>query len=580
MTLLEAIDITAKSAPQCNATRTLFLACGFTPLHLPTFVDAHLRTLQPEQSNAIKTGVYGDLTGNLLRAASSGTDINIVVVEWADIDARLGIRALGGWRSEDVSNIVSFARTELYRLRDAVLRAAEKTLTILSLPSLPLPPLFHNRSDQSPAGQLELNEALASFAASLVTTTNVRLLSVDKLSDHSMLSTRFDVRSEILTGFPYSQSHASALAAQIAQLVANPAPKKGLITDLDDTLWAGIVGEVGVEGISWTLEEHNHMHGLYQQFLASLASVGVLIAVASKNDPSLVQKAFERKDLLLSRDCIFPFEVQWNRKSESVRRILESWNIGPDAVVFVDDSPLEVAEVKAAFPSIEGIQFPRSDYRAIWQLLHSLRDLFGKPILTSEDSLRLQSLRQMNAEKDSSAASTNADDFLRTTGAHIRFTLLKDDSNPRALELVNKTNQFNLNGRRFTQGEWAKYLQDPNSFLVIASYTDRFGPLGRIAVMLGTQYGRQVRVDSWVMSCRAFSRRIEFQCLKYIFEEFDVTDVEFAFQATDRNDPLKECLKEILGATPSPNSSVSRVDFLRRIPSLFHEIEKSASEPS
>jgi FkbH-like protein len=580
MNLLQALEITAQSVPQGNATRTLFLACGFTPLHLSTFIDAHLLRLQPQQNNEFKAGVYGDLAGNLLRAASSaGTDTTIIVVEWPDIDARLGVRALGGWRSEDVSNILSSAQAQLFRLRGAILRVAENIPTILCLPSLPLPPLFYTRSDQSPAEQLQLNESVASFAASLVNIKSLRVLNVQKLSAHSPLSARFDVKSEILTGFPYSLSHASALAAQIAQLLVNPTPKKGLITDLDDTLWAGILGEVGVSGISWNLDQHSHMHGLYQQFLASLASAGVLLAVASKNDSLLVQKAFERKDLLLSRDCIFPFEVHWNRKSESVQRILEGWNISPDAVVFIDDSPMEVAEVKTAFPSIEGIVFPKSDYLAIWQVLHSLRDLFGKPILSAEDSLRLQSLRQMNAQKES-LVSLSADDFLRTAGARIQFTLLKDNCNPRALELVNKTNQFNLNGKRFTEGEWVRYLQDPNSFLVIASYTDKFGPLGRIAVMVGKRFGQQVRLDSWVMSCRAFSRRIEFQCLKYIFEKFDVTDVEFDFQPTDRNYPLQECLKEILGAALHTNSSVSRADFLQRIPSLFHGIEESTNEPS
>src|SRR5208337_1592290 len=580
MNLMQALEITARPVPQGTAARKLFLACGFTPLHLPTFIDAHLLTSQPQQSNEFKTGVYGDLAGNLLLASSSAeTDANIVVVEWPDIDARLGARALGGWRSDELSHILSSAQAQLSRLRGAILEAAQNTPTILCMPSLPLPPLFYTRSDQSPAEELQLNEFVASFAASLLTVKNIRVLSFQKLSAHSPLSTRFDVRSEILTGFPYSLAHSSALAAQIAELLVNRPPKKGLITDLDDTLWAGVLGEVGVDGISWCIDQHSHMHGLYQQFLASLASAGVLLAVASKNDSSLVRKALERKDLLLSPDYIFPIEVHWDRKSESVLRILESWNVAPDTVVFIDDSPMEVAEVTASFPSIEGIVLPNKDYRAIWQLLHSLRDLFGKPFLSSEDSLRLQSLRQMSAVKESLASLVSTDDFLRAADARIRFTLLKDNCDPRALELVNKTNQFNLNGKRFNEAELARYLRDPTSFLLIASYKDRFGPLGKITVMLGKQYGQQVRLDSWVMSCRAFSRRIEFQSLKYIFEKFDAEDVVFDFQATDRNDPLQECLKVILSTAPFPNSSVARSDFLRRIPSLFHSIEDSTNDP-
>jgi FkbH-like protein len=162
---------------------------------------------------------------------------------------------------------------------------------------------------------------------------------------------------------------------------------------LDDTLWAGILGEVGVEALAWSLDQHAHLHGLYQQFLASLASAGVLVGVASKNDPALVEKAFARKDLLLSREDIFPFEVHWNRKSGSVQRILETWNIGSDAVVFIDDSPMEVAEVKAAFPDMECVVFPKNDYPAFWKMVGGLRDLFGKRAVSAEDELRLRSIR-------------------------------------------------------------------------------------------------------------------------------------------------------------------------------------------
>ena len=287
------------------------------------------------------------------------------------------------------------------------------------------------------------------------------------------------MKSEVVSGFPYSLSHASVLAGHLAALVANPTPRKGLITDLDDTLWGGILGEVGVDGVSWSLDQHTQMHALYQQFLASLASAGTLIAVASKNDPALVEKAFARKDLLISKDSIFPFEVHWNPKSDSVRRILQDWNISPDAVIFIDDSPMEVAEVKAAFPQMECLVFPKENFRAIWDLLRRLRNDFGKASLSEEDTLRLQSLRNSKVVRQSLASAPNSDEFLKSLSAHILFTSLKHRDDPRALELVNKTNQFNLNGKRLTEGEWSKYLADPSSVALLISYSDKFGPFGQ-----------------------------------------------------------------------------------------------------
>ncbi len=361
----------------------------------------------------------------------------------------------------------------------------------------------------------------------------------------------------------------------LASLVSNRTPKKGLITDLDDTVWSGILGEVGVDGISWTLEHHSQVHGLYQQFLSSLASAGVLIGVASKNDPALVQEAFARKDLLLKKESVFPFEVHWNAKSESVQRILKLWNIGPEAVVFVDDSPMEVAEVQAAFPQMECLVFKKDDYQAIWDTLVALRDRFGKATISTEDSLRLESLRNAAPLLDAMGQSGSAsDDFLKRADSLISFGSAKHDKDARALELVNKTNQFNLNGVRFTESDWSRLLADPSSFIVVASYRDKYGPLGKIAVITGKVLGKRLHLNAWVMSCRAFSRRIEHHCLKYLFEKFGADEIVFDFQTTPRNGPLQDLFVELLGSPPQPGLTISRTSFFAKLPPLFHNVEE------
>jgi FkbH-like protein len=145
----------------------------------------------------------------------------------------------------------------------------------------------------------------------------------------------------------------------LAYLLDPPAPKKGIITDLDDTLWSGIVGEVSPEHIAWDLASHRQSHGLYQKLLNALATEGVLVAVASKNDPAIVTRAFEREDLLIRPQQFFQLEVCWNAKSKAVERILETWIIGADSVIFVDDSPMKLAEVAAEHPGIQCLLFPR-----------------------------------------------------------------------------------------------------------------------------------------------------------------------------------------------------------------------------
>jgi FkbH-like protein len=316
------------------------------------------------------------------------------------------------------------------------------------------------------------------------------------------------------------------------------------------------------------------MHGLYQQFLGSLASAGALIAVASKNDRALVEKAFERKDMILSKENVYPLEVHWSRKSESVQRILKTWNVGPEAVVFIDDSPMEVAEVKAAFPEIECMAFPNNNYQAIWDLLKRLRDFFGKSVISEEDSIRLKSIRDTEVLRESrDATGGTLDDFLRSSESSIQFAFGKQPGDNRAFELINKTNQFNLNGKRLSDAAWKTFLNDPATFLMTVNYQDKFGPLGKIAVVLGTVEGKKLRVGSWVMSCRAFSRRIEHQSLKQLFEKFDAEEICFDYVATPRNGPLQEFFAGLLGVAPGTSLRCSRADFGEKSPSLFHRVE-------
>ncbi len=125
---------------------------------------------------------------------------------------------------------------------------------------------------------------------------------------------------------------------------------------------------------------------------------------------------------------------------------------------------------------------------------------------------------------------------------------------PRALELVNKTNQWNLNGRRETEGDWRARLDDPDTFVLVVSYRDKYGPLGKIAVVRGRRRGRALAVDTWVMSCRAFARRVEHRCLEQLFAREDADEIVFDYAPTDRNGPLRDLFASLLGEVPDPLS--------------------------
>ncbi|MGH7988260.1 MAG: HAD-IIIC family phosphatase, partial [Candidatus Binataceae bacterium] len=423
MKLLEALEILKRPAAASALAQVIFLECGFTPLHLNTFLAAHLRLRFPDSRIEVKTGLYGDLAGNLERLEPKGAVV-CVVLEWADLDARLGIRSLGGWRTEQIADIVESARVQSERLTTAIRHLAQSAPVCVAMPTLAFPPVFSCHGAQLHRQESELRQIIASLATLLASLERTRLVNPQRLDERSPAGERFDLKSEIVVGFPYTLSHGAVVAEMLAELVRDAPPKKGLITDLDDTLWAGILGEVGVEGIAWELAPHSHQHGIYQQFLASLASAGVLLGATSKNDPTLVAQAFKRTDMLLAADSLFPLEVQWGPKSEAVARILSRWNVAADDVVFIDDSPMEVAEVHVAFPAMECVVFPKTDYQALWRLLNQLRDWFGKTAVTAEDHLRSGSIRAAEAVNGKlRTPGPGSDAFLRGVEATIVFSM-------------------------------------------------------------------------------------------------------------------------------------------------------------
>jgi len=358
-------------------------------------------------------------------------------------------------------------------------------------------------------------------------------------------------------------------------LALPPTPLKGVIVDLDETLWKGILGDDGIEGVSWDLDHGSHIHAVFQAFVQSLAEAGILVAVASKNDPELVEELFKKRSPLLRRDSIFPLMAGWGRKSNSIRKVLEAWNIAADAVVFIDDNPLEIEEVRTELSGVKTFLFPSRKPDAVFNLISTLRDLFGKDEITEEDSIRMQSLKKREVFLTAEVSGGESyEELLRQNESVVTLRFLSEEGDARAFELLNKTNQFNMNGVRCTEGEWKKLCSRENGFVLVCEYQDRFGPLGKIAVMAGHVDGDRVVLTHWVMSCRAFGRRIEHCMLKYIFEEYEVGEMVLEYSSTERNKPFRTFASEAGAVAAEEGMVVTRAVLFERCPALYHEVRE------
>ena len=573
VTITEALEI-LRPARSIKDEFSVQLACSFSPLHLKTFLAAHLQQRLPGRRVAVQEGIFGDLTGTVEQAAGSAS--LAIILEWQDLDPRLRYREGGAWGQALERDVAETARQMLARLEGAIRLLPEYASVALSLPTLALPPAFHTPGWQTSRAELLLKQTLLDFLARVTEQRQVNIVNEAWLADGPAATKRFDLKADLLVGFPYTLAHADYLAKGLAQLLVPRQPLKGVITDLDNTLWSGLVGEVGADAVRWDPASRYYLHGLYQKLLAALSEEGTLVAIASKNDPKVVSEALQRADLLISPDKVFPVEVHWDQKSESVTRILQKWNISADSVAFVDDTPLELAEVESAHPGITCLRFPAGDYEGVLALLKTLRNLCGKSQLKEEDALRLESLRRGAEFQEQGGRAGTPETFLSGLDARITFDFDVSAANPRVLELVNKTNQFNLNGVRLTPDEWHNKMEHPGSFLGTVKYEDKFGALGLIGVVQGYAAPATVHVETWVMSCRAFSRRIEYQTLKKILERFERPALTFAFAPTAKNGPLQDFFATILERRPQTPFEMSQGQFEKASPTLYHRVEETS----
>jgi FkbH-like protein len=530
MKLIEALSI-IKKASKVPDSRQFHIICGFTALHLETFIRAYLQLKIPEVCVKIGRG-----KGDILQSLGSlpvGSNA-VLFLEWFDIDQRLSGRTSVAWSDEVCQDIRVCFFDYLGLLENAIRESSKLSKLTVVLPILPVIPI----KDCSPRlysnFTLSLKEKVLSFANSISELENISIANSDWI--HSNLPDNlYDFKSDIDFGFPYFIDVADKLACCIADIVLPSTTKKGIITDLDNTCWRGILGDDGMENISWTQADKAQHHGFYQQFLHSLSDSGVLVAIATKNNIEAVYEALKLPNIHLKIDCVFPIEANWGRKSESISKIIKAWNISPNDIIFVDDNELELEEVRTVYPSIKSYLFPKDNPNKVYDLVLELRADFSSDVRNDESKLRAQTLKINESIKLN--LSSNPDDFIKTLNATLKLNVIESFSKDRCYELVNKTNQFNLNGIRYDLGDWLKLNQDSDRILVQIEYADKFGALGRISVISGVIKDGTILIDIWVLSCRAFSRCIEFKSLDLLIKKFNIKKLRFKYKKTLKNEP-------------------------------------------
>lgn len=368
----------------------------------------------------------------------------------------------------------------------------------------------------------------------------------------------------------YGELLARVLAAQ------RGLSKKCLVLDLDNTLWGGVIGDDGIEGI--VLGEGSALgeaHVALQRYVQLLARRGVILAVCSKNDLAIAEQAFStHPEMVLKRSDIACFIANWEPKAGNLQTIARQLNIGLDSLVFLDDNPVERAAIRAALPMVAVPELPADPAHYVRCL--AAAGYFEATTFTVEDQQRSEQYAA-NASRDAVMQSAgNLEGFLAGLQMSTVYGRVRDVDLTRVTQLINKTNQFNLTTRRSSLEEVTAFANDPDGAVLQFRLIDRFGDNGLVSVMVlrPSPSDRAVLdVETWVMSCRVFGRQLEFEAMNVAVEtavQLGARELQARYIPTPKNDVVKNLYAE-LGFTPVTHDLSSDGATTWRLPLVHYQ---------
>ena len=330
---------------------------------------------------------------------------------------------------------------------------------------------------------------------------------------------------------------ADALMAHVRAVLG--LTRKVVVTDLDNTLWAGVIGEDGLHGIKvGPGSPKGEAHAGLQRYLLELKARGILLAVASKNNHEDAALPFLRHEhMLLRMEDFAAFEANWNDKASSIREIARKLNLGTDSFVFLDDNPIEREWVRSQLPEVGVVELGPSVYSYVREL-DATRAFFAVE-LSQEDKARAGQYRSESARRHLQSVSQSLDEFLAQLQLKASCSPVSAQNIGRVTQLTNKTNQFNLTTRRYTEKQVETLAQDPACWAGAFSLADRMGEYGLIGVIFCRQPEAGVwNVDTWLMSCRVLGRQME----KFMFDRLveaaqasGISEIHGVFRQTEKN---------------------------------------------
>jgi FkbH-like protein len=547
-------------------------APGFQPVRLAILASSTVDHLAPAIRVAglrrkllidIQSGTYGQYRQDLLDPASAlhRFQPQAALFSLTAREAIVGISLTAG--SAEVDGAITRFVTELrslWRKAREIGGAAVIQQTFLDASE----PLFGGYDRMVPGAPATVVARLNDRVCEAAAKDGALVLDVARASQRDGIDAWFDVGRWLHGKLEIAPQAAPLYGELAARILAaqRGLSKKCLVLDLDNTLWGGVIGDDGLDGI--VLGEGSaagEAHLALQHYAKQLKDRGVILAVCSKNDVKIAEAAFrDHPEMALRRSDFAAFQANWDDKAQNLKVIAAKLNIGVDSLVFVDDNPIERARVRQSLPMVAVPEMPEDPAQYVRCLAEA--GYFEAVAFTAEDRDRAQAYAA-NSEREALLGSAESlDDFLRGLAMTVIYGPFTALDHARVVQLINKTNQFNTTTRRYAGDEIARIMEEPDAVTLQFRLLDRVGDNGLVSTMIlrPTRDDYEVlEIENWVMSCRVFGRELEFEAMNIAVEaakERGARALVADYIPTPKNDVIRKLYQnlgftEVGSATPA-----------------------------
>ena len=322
--------------------------------------------------------------------------------------------------------------------------------------------------------------------------------------------------------------------------------RKLIILDLDDTLWGGVVGDLGWNQLR--LGGHDPVGEAFVDFqigLKKLKNSGIILAISSKNDESVALNAIKsHPEMVLQITDFAAWKINWNDKAQNIHLLLQELNLGPQSAVFIDNSPVERSRVQLEFPEMLVPDWP-TDETDYLKALTSL-SCFDKPTISFEDHHRTEMMAQEAKRRDLKNSTSSIDGWLSSLGIKCYVEPLNTGNLNRVVQLLNKTNQMNLKTRRLSPHELTTWCSTKNNKIYAVRVQDKFGDYGLTGIIGVSKTEQQLLIEDYILSCRVMGRKVEETMLSVVYElskRMGCKEIVAQYLKTEKNQPCYRFFK-------------------------------------